>query len=70
VVVNNASFETADRGTHLKIVVVSLIAAVVIMVGGLVLRSAMPPEAMQASATVVKAGKPVAYSRNDMVVVR
>jgi len=68
--VNNASFETADRGTHLKIVVVSLIASVVIMVGGLVIRGTMPPEAMQANATVVKAGKPVVYSGNDTTLIR
>jgi hypothetical protein len=68
--VNNASFETADRGTHLKIVIVSLVASVAVMIIGISVRSAMPPEAMQASATVIKAGKPMAYSRNDTVVIR
>jgi hypothetical protein len=68
--VNNASFETADRGTHLKIVIVSLVASVAVMIVGISMRSAMPPEAMQASATVIKAGKPLTYSHNDAIVIR
>jgi hypothetical protein len=36
----NSSFFTADRATHLKIVVVSLLASITVMVGGI---AARPP---------------------------
>src|SRR5215469_14173918 len=39
---NNSSFFTADRATHLKIVVVSLLASITVMVVGI---AARPPQA-------------------------
>jgi hypothetical protein len=45
---NNSSFFTADRTTHLKIVVVSLLASIVVMVIGIAARP-QAPNAMQAA---------------------
>lgn len=57
---NNSSIFTADRGTHLKIVVVSLIASIVVAAVGISARSGTDSTAtVQASTTVVKATKPV-----------
>jgi hypothetical protein len=57
---NNSSIFTADRTTHLKIVVVSLIASIVVVAVGITARQAGPETAsIQASAPIVKAGKPV-----------
>jgi hypothetical protein len=55
---NNSSFFTADRTTHLKIVVVSLVASLVVMVVGLAARPS-PETSLQASAPIVKASKPL-----------
>lgn len=57
---NNSSLLTADRTTHLKIVVVSLAASVAVMFVGIAARpGASDPTAMQTSAPVVKAGNAV-----------
>jgi hypothetical protein len=52
----NHSFYSADRSTHLKIVVAALVAGIVI--SGLALSS------------VIKAGKPVAITSSDALVIR
>jgi hypothetical protein len=57
---NNSSIFTADRVTHLKIVVVSLIASILVLAIGITARSGPEPgTTVQASAPIVKAGKPV-----------
>jgi hypothetical protein len=56
---NNSSIFTADRMTHLKIVVVSLIASIAVLAVGITARIGSEPATMEASAPVVKAGKPV-----------
>jgi hypothetical protein len=48
---NNASFFTADQSTHLKIVVVSLLASIVVMAVGI---AARPPASETARATIYK----------------
>lgn len=65
----NHSFYSADRSTHLKIVIVALVAA--IMVSGLALssRSGLDQGSQQAS-RVIKAGKPVAITSSDALVIR
>jgi hypothetical protein len=40
---NNSSFFTADRATHLKIVVVSLLASITVMVVGIAARPHVTP---------------------------
>ena len=49
---NNTSFFTADRATHLKIVVVALLASIAVMVVGISAR----PQADVAGVQIVKAG--------------
>ena len=57
---NNSSIFTADRTTHLKIVVVSLVASIAVMAVGLAARNTgSEPGAVQASAPIVHAGKPI-----------
>jgi hypothetical protein len=68
----NSSFFTCDRATHLKVVVVALVAGIVIAVGGIYARigdDGGVTASAKTSATVVKAGKPAVYStRNDSAV--
>ena len=52
---NNFTLTTADRMTHLKIVVVALLASVTVMVVGI---AARPQVDTRATAQVIKAGKP------------
>jgi hypothetical protein len=69
----NASLFTCDRATHLKIVAVALVAAILVAVGGFHARSIGDAGSLTAgaktSSTVVKAGKPAIYStRNESAV--
>lgn len=70
---SNASLKTADQTTHLKIVVVSLIASVAVMVVCITARP-LPQDVTTARAQttdpVVKAGKPVAISNSGVTIVR
>ncbi len=69
----NWSMYTADRTTHLKIVVVGLCAALVIAVVGISARQLnLGVDVMTAQApTVYKAGAPVAYTvREDAPTIR
>jgi hypothetical protein len=60
---NNSSLRTADRLTHLKIVVVALVAGIAIVGAGI---AAHNPERslaqLEARAPVLKAGQPVLWS--------
>jgi hypothetical protein len=65
----NHSFYSADRSTHLKIVVAALVAGIV--VSGLALSSRTnSDQGSQQAARVIKAGKPVAITSSDALVVR
>ena len=65
----NHSFYSADRSTHLKIVVVALVAG--IAVSGLALSSRTnPDQGSQQTADVIKAGKPVAVTNSGASVIR
>jgi L-asparaginase/Glu-tRNA(Gln) amidotransferase subunit D len=63
----NHSIHSADRGTHLKIVVVALIAGIVVAGFGI---SARTNSDYTQSARVIKAGKPVAVTSSDTSMVR
>jgi ABC-type proline/glycine betaine transport system permease subunit len=65
---NNSSMLTADRGTHLKIVVVSLICATVVAGIGIAARVSIPNGHMEA--TVIKVGKPVTAATSDGTSIR
>ena len=63
----NHSLVTADRTTHLKIVAVSLVAAIAVILVGITARvtdSGASPN-LQAHGPVLKAGKPAAVTARD-----
>ena len=65
----NHSIYSADRSTHLKIVVVALVAG--LAVAGLGLSSRLTSDvAFTQTAQVVKAGKPLAMTSSDAFVAR
>ena len=65
---NNTSFFTADRATHLKIVVVSLLASIAVMVVGIAARPQATDETKQA--TVYKPAKPIMATSDTARTVR
>jgi|HubBroStandDraft_6_1064221.scaffolds.fasta_scaffold173890_2 hypothetical protein len=69
----NHSLATADRTTHLKIVVVALVAAIVVVAVGITARvTAADTETVRihTQGIVVKAGTPAAYSKTDSPSIR
>jgi len=64
----NHSIYSADRTTHLKIVVVALVAGIAVAGFGISARST--DDGNTQTAHVVKAGKPVALTSSDAMVVR
>ena len=64
----NHSIYSADRTTHLKIVVVALIAGIAVAGFGISARNT--DDGYVQSARVIKAGKAVALSSSDMSLVR
>jgi hypothetical protein len=78
---NNYTLNTADRLTHLKIVVVSLVAGIVVVVVGLAARPDLPDMStrlvspnmssrLEARAPVLKADRPVVWTQSDQVTIR
>jgi hypothetical protein len=63
----NHSIHSADRATHLKIVVVALVAGIAVAGFGI---SARTNSDYSQSAHVVKAGKPTTVTSSDASVVR
>lgn len=63
----NHSIHSADRATHLKIVVVALVAGIVVAAFGITARSNVD---YSQTAHVIKAGKPVVVTSSDTSVVR
>ena len=63
----NHSIHSADRATHLKIVVMALVAGIVVAALGI---SARTNADYSQTAHVIKAGKPVAVTSSDAMVVR
>ena len=64
----NYSLLGADRGTHIKIVVVALLAALTVVIAGIsahVSDAGNITAAAKASRTVVKAGAPAVYSNRE-----
>lgn len=67
----NHSFYSADRATHLKIVVVALVAATAVAGVGVTARVKSGDTYAQADKVqVIKAGKPVMMTKTDQQVVR
>jgi hypothetical protein len=69
---NNYTLNTADRLTHLKIVVVSLIAGIVVVGVGVAARPDLPDMStrLESRAPVLKADKPVVWTQSDQVTIR
>jgi L-asparaginase/Glu-tRNA(Gln) amidotransferase subunit D len=63
----NHSIHSADRSTHLKVVVIALVAGIV--VAGLGISARTSTDYTQ-TAHVIKAGKPVAVTSSDTMMVR
>ncbi|MDB5501154.1 MAG: hypothetical protein JWR89_1056 [Tardiphaga sp.] len=67
----NHSLHSADRSTHLKIVMIALVAGVALAGFGVVARNGAQDGATQtASARVLKAGKPVMVTTSGTSAVR
>jgi hypothetical protein len=70
----NSSLATADRITHLKVVVVALVAAILVVAGGIAARvTSMDTEIARVrtqGVVVVKAGTPTAYTRTETPSIR
>ena len=65
----NHSIYSADRTTHLKIVVVALVAGILVAGFGISTRATSSDDSVQ-TAKVLKAGKPVAITSSGASVVR
>jgi hypothetical protein len=69
---NNSTIHTADRLTHIKIVVVSLVAAIAVV--GIGIAAHQPASNMsaqiEARAPVLKAGQPVIWSGSETQTIR
>jgi hypothetical protein len=63
---NNHSIHSADRSTHLKIVVVALVAGVIVTGLGMFSRGASDMQ----TARVIKAGQPTAFTSSNSSAVR
>ena len=66
----NSSMFTADRMTHLKIVVVSLVCATIVAGIGITARISDTSAGLQATAPTVKAGQPITSATRDGIVIR
>ena len=69
---NNYTMNTADRLTHIKIVVVSLIAGIAVVGVGIAARPELPDMStrLEARAPILKPGKPVVWTHSDQVTIR
>ncbi|MCP3476188.1 hypothetical protein NLM33_38895 [Bradyrhizobium sp. CCGUVB1N3] len=65
----NHSIYSADRSTHLKIVVVALVAGIAVAGLGITARSGSD-DGMTQTARVIKAGKPVVVTSTNASLVR
>jgi hypothetical protein len=65
----NHSIYSADRSTHLKIVVVALVAGIMVAGLGITARTSSD-EGLTQTARVMKAGKPVAITSSNVSLVR
>lgn len=69
---NNSTIFTADRTTHLKIVVMSLVASILVIGVGVAARTTVSDTTarVQTAGPVLKAGKPIAVTNSGNVQVR
>jgi hypothetical protein len=68
---NNATIFTADRTTHLKIVVVALVASIAVMVVGIAARTSFDAtDQIQTAGPAFKATKSVTLTKSDSSAIR
>jgi hypothetical protein len=69
---NNYSLKTADRQTHMKIVVMSLIAGIIVVGIGIAARPTLPDMStrLEARAPVLKASPKVIWTGNETTTIR
>ena len=71
---NNASIASADRATHLKIVTVSLAASALVLAVSIALHAVPADDGLNAARVahgpVIKAGKTVMTTSNDLTTIR
>jgi hypothetical protein len=69
---NNTTLLTADRATHMKIVVMALVTSIVVTVVAIAIHIAPNDQAaqVQAAGPPLKAGKPHVVSHGNAVVIR
>ena len=67
---NNSSLFTADRMTHLKVVVVAMVCATLVAGVGVAARVTDSTATGRMEATVIKAGKPITASTSETRTVR
>ena len=65
----NHTLHGADRATHLKIVVVALVAGIAMAGFGISARTTLPDSSVQ-TAKVIKAGKPVMVTSSEAALIR
>ena len=66
----NHSIHSADRATHLKIVVVALVAGIAVAAFGIAARTNVDYSHTAQTAQVIKAGKPVVVTSSGTSTVR
>ena len=66
----NHSIHSADRATHLKIVVVALVAGIAVAAFGITARTNVDYSQTAQTVHVIKAGKPVMVTSSDTSAVR
>ena len=66
----NHSIHSADRATHLKIVVVALVAGICVATFGIAARSNVDYSLTAQSTHVIKAGKPMAVTSSETTEIR
>jgi Na+-transporting NADH:ubiquinone oxidoreductase subunit NqrC len=66
----NTSLATADRITHLKIVVVSLVASIIVITVAIAARPMSVDTRQQASGPVIKANKLIAVTGRESSTIR
>jgi hypothetical protein len=66
----NHSFHSADRSTHLKIVVVALVAGIAVAGFGIAARTSSDFTQTAQTSQILKAGKPVAVTSSGTSAIR
>jgi hypothetical protein len=69
----NSSLATADRATHVRVIVMALVGAIAVMLVGLGARApdmGSTPATAGINGPVQKAGTSAAYSNNDVIIIR